>query len=206
MLFRSGQALQFSKNDPSLLPSASVAVQWERNESGNFIPVPIVKDVEGSYHNGTIFCYLPLPIHSGLPIHINGPFAVTSNRRHLQKKLADDKTCYGVKWNSVLLQDSVVSAFLKLLEDVKQIIPGDGSYVYHSLWPRACSVCQDCWSFLASFYEQITSRGHHLFSDGLRWVDISQVVFLDPSLRMNPEIGSVSFSVLQQLTDRKSVV
>ena len=201
-----GQALQFSKNDPSLLPSASVAVQWERNESGNFIPVPIVKDVEGSYHNGTIFCYLPLPIHSGLSIHINGPFAVTSNRRHLQKKLEDDKTCYGVKWNSVLLQDSVVSAFLKLLEDVKQIIPGDGSYVYHSLWPRACSVCQDCWSFLASFYEQITSRGHHLFSDGLRWGDISQVVFLDPSLRMNPEIGSVSFSVLQQLTDVNYVV
>ncbi|XP_067047063.1 sacsin-like [Acropora muricata] len=201
-----GQALQFSKNDPSLLPSASVAVQWKRNESGNFIPVPIVKDVEGSYHNGTIFCYLPLPIHSGLSIHINGPFAVTSNRRHLQKKLEDDKTCYGVKWNSVLLQDSVVSAFLKLLEDVKQIIPGDGSYVYHSLWPRACSVCEDCWSFLASFYEQITSRGHHLFSDGLRWGDISQVVFLDPSLRMNPEIGSVSFSVLQQLTDVNYVV
>ena len=201
-----GQALQFSKNDPSLLPSAGVAVQLKPNESGNFIPVPVVKDVEGSYHNGTIFCYLPLPIHSGLTIHINGSFAVTSNRRHLQKKLEDDKTCYGVKWNSVLLQDSVVSAFLKLLEDVKQIIPGDGSYVYHSLWPRACSICQDCWSFLASFYEQITSRGHHLFSDGLRWVDISQVVFLDPSLRMNPEIGSVSFSVLQQLTDVNYVV
>ena len=197
-----GQALQFSKNDPSLLPSAGVAVQLEPKESGNFIPIPVVKkDDKGFHPNGTIFCYLPLPIHSGLPIHINGPFAVTSNRRHLQKKLEDDKTCYGVKWNSVLLQDSVVSAFLKLLEDVKQIIPGDGSYAYHSLWPRACSVCQDCWSFLASFYEQITSGGHHLFSDGLRWVDISQVVFLDPSLRTNPEIGSVSFAVLQQLTD-----
>ena len=201
-----GQAFQFSKNDPSLLPSAGVAVQLEPKESGNFLPLPVVKDVEGFYPNGTIFCYLPLPIRSGLPVHINGPFAVTSNRRHLQKKLEDDKTCYGVKWNSVLMHDSVVSAFLKLLEDLKQIIPGDGSYAYHSLWPRACSVCQDCWSFLASFYEQITSGGHHLFSDGLRWVDISQVVFLDPSLRMNPEIGSVSFAVLQKLTDANYVV
>ena len=201
-----GQALQFSKNDPSLLPSAGVAVQLEPTESGNFMPLPVVKNVEGFYPNGTIFCYLPLPIRSGLPVHINGPFAVTSNRRHLQKKLEDDKTCYGVMWNNVLLHDSVVSAFLKLLEDVKQIIPGDGSYAYHSLWPRACSVCQDCWSFLASFYEQITSGGHHLFSDGLRWVDISQVVFLHPSLRMNPEIGNVSFAVLQQLTDVNYVV
>ena len=201
-----GQAFQFSKDDASLLPSAGVAVQLEQKESGNFLPVPVVKDVEGFYPNGTIFCYLPLPIRSGLPVHINGPFALTSNRRHLQRKLEDDKTCYGVKWNSVLMQDSVVSAFLKLLEDLKQIIPDDGSYAYHSLWPRACSVCQDCWSFLASFYEQITSGDHNLFSDGLRWVDISQVVFLDPSLRMNPEIGSVSFAVLQKLTDVNYVV
>ena len=202
-----GQALQFSKNDPSLLPSAGVAVQLEPKESGIFMPLPVVEDVEGIYPNGTIFCYLPLPIHSGLPVHINGPFAVTSNRRHLQKKLEDDKTCYGVKWNNALLHDAVVSAFLKLLEDVKQIIPGDGSYAYHTLWPRACSVCQDCWSFLASFYEQITSGGHHLFSDGLRWADISQVVFLEPSLRENSEIGNVSFAVLQQLmTDVNNVV
>ena len=45
-----------------------------------------------------------------------------------------------------------------------------------------------------------------MFSDGRRWVDISQVVFLDPSLRVNPEIGRVSFAVLQQLTDVNYVV
>ena len=201
-----GQALQFSKNDLSLLPSAGVAVLLEPKESGKFMPVPINKDVEGSHPSGTIFCYLPLPILSGLPVYINGPFALTSNRRHLQRKREDDKTCYGEAWNSVLLHDSVVSAFLMLLEDLKQIIPGDGSYAYHSLWPRACSVSEDCWPFLASFYEQITSGGHQLFSDGRRWVDISQVVFLDPSLRVNPEIGRVSFAVLQQLTDVNYVV
>ena len=200
------QALQFSKNDPSLLPSAGVAIQLEPRKSDSFVPLPVVKNVSGLDPSGTIFCYLPLPIHSGLPVHINGPFAVTSNRRHLQKKLEDDKTCYGVEWNNVLLQDSVVSAFLKLLEDVKQISPGDGSYAYHSLWPRACNVYQDCWPFLASFYEQIISGGHHLFSNGHRWVDISQVVFLDPNLRMDPEIGNVSFAVLQQFAGANVVI
>jgi len=201
-----GQALQFSKNDPSLLPSAGVAAQLEPRGSGNFVPLPVVKDVEGLAHSGTIFCYLPLPIHSGLPVHINGPFAVTSNRRHLQKKLEDDKTCCGVEWNNVLLHDSVVSAFLKLLEDVKKIIPGDSLYAYHSLWPRACNVCEDCWPFLKSFYEQITSGSHHLFSDGRRWTDISQVVFLDPNIRGDPEIGNVSFAVLQQLVNGRVVI
>ena len=89
----------FLRTTPSLLPSAGVAVQLEPKESGIFMPLPVVEDVEGFHPNGTIFCYLPLPIHSGLPVHINGPFAVTSNRRHLQKKLEDDKTCHGVQWN-----------------------------------------------------------------------------------------------------------
>ena len=201
-----GQALQFSKNDPSLLPSAGVAIQLEPRESDCFFPLPIVKNVASFDPNGRIFCYLPLPIHSGLPVHINGPFAVTSNRRHLQKKLEDDKACHGVEWNNILLHDSVVSAFLNLLEDVKQISPVDGSYAYHSLWPRACNVSQDCWPFLASFYKQITSGSRHLFSDGHRWVDISQVIFLEPTLRMDPEIGNVSFAVLQQLTGVNYVV
>ena len=82
-----GRAMAFAKSDRSLLPAAGVSVQLVLTESGSILPLP------GT--NGTIFCYLPLPIHSGLPVHINGAFAVSSNRRHLQEKLEDDKMCYG---------------------------------------------------------------------------------------------------------------
>jgi len=97
----SGQAMHFVKehDDPSLVPSAGVAVQLLAQKSNKFLPSPVVKNVEGRDVNGTVFCYLPLPIHSGLPVHINGAFAVASNRRHLQEKLEDDKSCYRVKWN-----------------------------------------------------------------------------------------------------------
>ena len=193
-----GQALKFSKSDSSLVPAAGVAVQLKPTDSESFIPVPI-KNVDFVDLSGTIFCYLPLPIHSGLPVHINGSFAVTANRRYLQKKLEDDKTCYGGEWNEVLMQDPLVEAFLKLLEDVKQIIPDDGSYVYHSLWPKACDVFQDCRPFMTSFYTQLASGGHPLFSDGNRWVDITQVVFLHPNLRSNLQIGHVSFEVFRHL-------
>ena len=30
---------------------------------------------------GRAFCFLPLPLHSGLPVHVNGLFEVTNNRR-----------------------------------------------------------------------------------------------------------------------------
>ena len=30
---------------------------------------------------GRVFCFLPLPLHSGLPVHVNGLFEVTNNRQ-----------------------------------------------------------------------------------------------------------------------------
>ena len=58
-------------------------------------------------HYGTIFTYLPLPIHSGLPVHTNGAFAVTSNRRHLCERNEDGKKNFllkNLKLHSVLRQ------------------------------------------------------------------------------------------------------
>ena len=93
-----GQAFKFSVNDKSLLPAAAVAVQLIPQERETFLPEPVGGIAEGGkpHHNGTVFCYLPLPIHSGLPVHINGAFAVDSSRRHLKEKTEDDKTCVGV--------------------------------------------------------------------------------------------------------------
>ena len=198
-----GKAMELAKSDPSLLPSAGVAVQLVPKGIDAFLPSSVVKNDDGS---GTIFCYLPLPMHSGLPVHINGAFAVTSNRRHLQERLEDDKECHGVRWNSMLMEDSITSAYISLLEDVKPIVSDDGSYAFHSLWPKASKVHQDCWSILTSFYKQLASGSQALFSDGIEWFTINQVVFLHPDLRMDPKIGDVSFAVFQQCTNVMDVV
>ena len=113
-----GESLEFAKSDPSLLPSGGVAVQLLLTEFNTFLPKP--------KENGTVFCYLPLPIHSGLPVFINGAFAVDSNRRRLQGKLEDDKRCYGEEWNNVLMTDAISTTYLCLLEYLKKILPGDG--------------------------------------------------------------------------------
>ena len=193
-----GESLEFAKNDSSLLPSGGVAVQLLFTEFNTFLPKP--------EENGTVFCYLPLPIHSGLPVFINGALAVDSNRRRLQGKLEDDKRCYGEEWNNVLMTDSISTAYLCLLEDLKKILPGDESYVFHSLWPRALDVKEQCWSVVKSFYKQIADGAHALFSNGRKWVDIAQVVFLHPALRMDPEIGEVSLAVFRNFTKGNEVV
>ena len=194
----SGESMEFAESDSSLVPSGGVAAQLLSMNCNTFLPIPA--------KNGTVFCYLPLPIHSGLPVCINGAFAVDSNRRRLQGKLEDDKTCYGEEWNNVLMADSVSTAYLSLLEDLKKIVPQDGSYVFHSLWPRVFDVTEQCRSIAKSFYKQIVNGTHALFSNGMKWVDIADVVFLHPDLRVDPEIGDISFHVFRKVPKNSEVV
>ena len=201
-----GQALKFAKNDLSLLPSAGVAVQLVPNKSGTILPLPVKKKVDGLDVNGILFCYLPLPIHGGLPIHINGAFALAANRRHLQEKLEDDKKCYGVDWNNVLMQDSITSAYLCLLEDLRSIVSADGSYKFHSLWPKARETHHNCWPVMKSFYTQVARGNYSLFSDGQKWLNIDQIAFLHPNFREEPLIGDISLRVFQLLMKGSAVV
>ena len=202
-----GQAMQFAGNDESLLPAGGAAVRLVRTGDNKFLPLPANVYGHEPTLNGVIFCFLPLPIHSGLPLHINGAFALAANRRHLQSKVEDDKRCHGFDWNKVLMQDSVLSAYFSLLEDMKSIATDDGSYKFHSLWPKVDEVDGDCWPILQSFYKQLATGDHALFSaDGSAWVDIRQVVFLDPGFRLEPQIGDVSFAVFQTLAKEDEVV
>ena len=201
-----GEAMQFAKSGPSFLPSAGIAVELVSKTSDKFLPLPIIKKTDGVDLNGTIFCYLPLPIHSGLPVHINGAFAVTSNRRHLQEQLEDDKACIGVKWNSMLMEDSISSTYISLLEDVKSLVPDDDSYAFHLLWPRASKVMPGCLPILTSFYKKLATEAHSLFFDGNEWVSFTQVVFLHPDLRTDSDIGEASFAVFQHLAKIEDVV
>ena len=201
-----GQALKFANDDPCLLPSAGAAVQLLPTESNTFCPSPVAKTFDGLDLKGTIFCYLPLPIHSGLPVHINGAFALASNRRHLQMKLEDDKSCYGVEWNNVLLLDSVTSALLDLLEDMKGIAPKDGSYKFHCLWPKTSEVHRNCFPLVLSFYTQLSRGGYCLFSNGKHWADITQVIFLDPFFRKKPYIGEAANDVLKMCHRGREIV
>ena len=200
-----GQAFKFSVKDKGLLPAAAVAVQLIPQERETFVPEPVGGIAAGGkpHHNGTVFCYLPLPIHSGLPVHINGAFAVDSSRRHLKEKTEDDKNCVGVEWNNILLKDCVCAAYLDLLEDMKAAAT---IYSFHSLWPREHDVERCCEPLAHSFYEKVAGGGFCLFSDGNRWVDINQVIFLEPDFRHDQRVGDMSFALLQMLVNENKVV
>ena len=54
---------------------------------------------------GQAFCFLPLPVHTGLPVHVNGYFELSSNRRDIW--FGTDMTGAGrmrSEWNLALLE------------------------------------------------------------------------------------------------------
>lgn len=89
---------------------------------------------------GRVYCFLPIPMESGLPIHINSLFALSSNRRSIwfgesssasssspqnaQSKSKGRPSVVGdvdVKgeWNQYALGRTVPLAYVQLLEDAK---------------------------------------------------------------------------------------
>ena len=92
----------------SLLPLAEVAVKMEPSKEGSYC-LPSHYD---SKHNN-VFCFLPLPISSQLPFHVNGVFSIGKERRSIS---ATDDGTFGSLWNKSLAEGPLVKAFVCLLK------------------------------------------------------------------------------------------
>lgn len=85
---------------------------------------------------GRIFCSLPLPDPTGLPVHVNGFFDLDSSRQNVFSdggviEVDADR----VKWNLLLVEDAVAPAYARLLTDLSEDVE-EGSYQdYYDLWP-----------------------------------------------------------------------
>lgn len=99
--------------DLSYLPSVGVAMALP---SG---PNPQTPNVSGH-----VFCVLPLPVPrksmTGLPVHVNGFFALSQNRRHIKTPNVhqDDRaklTDKSLLWNCCLLEEAVPKAYATLI-------------------------------------------------------------------------------------------
>ena len=75
---------------------------------------------------GKVFCFLPLPIHTNLPVHINGQFILSSsNRRSLWSSLEehDEKK----QWNDNLIK-AISSSYVHFLCEAQNYCITEGQY------------------------------------------------------------------------------
>ena len=85
-----------------------------------------------SDHKYLLFCFLPLPIQSNLPIHINGHFLVDDSRKHLEAIEHEGLS----NWNEIIAQKVIVPAYVDLVIAVKDLLDENSSEFYYSLFPR----------------------------------------------------------------------
>ncbi|KAK8322249.1 hypothetical protein V6Z12_A12G154500 [Gossypium hirsutum] len=129
---------------------------------------------------GRAFCFLPLPISTGLPTHINAYFELSSNRRDIW--FGNDMAGGGKKrsdWNIYLLEDVVAPAYGQLLEKIASLV--GPSEFFFSFWPTTgglepwASVVRKLYSFIAEFGLRVL----YTKARGGQWISTKQTIFPD---------------------------
>ncbi|XP_071734151.1 uncharacterized protein [Rutidosis leptorrhynchoides] len=171
-------AASMSKDyDIHLLPWAAVAACISDNSSRG----DVLKD-------GRAFCFLPLPVKTGMTVQINGYFEVSSNRRGIWYGADMDRSGrIRSLWNRLLLEDVVASSFVTLLLQVQSIL--GPTNLYYSLWPTG--LFEEPWNILVEkFYKSIgDSPVLHSDLDGGKWVPLVEAYLHDIEFCKSNELG-----------------
>jgi len=185
-------------------PAGGVACALKLMEDGKFKPRSLGC---GTLSLSRAYCYLPLPVSTGLPVHINGVFALHSNRCQLSRATEDEKTNVRVKWNNALLEDAVANAYVQMLIDLVSVICStDKDVSLRDLWPVYGSVEPYFLPLVHRFYQSVVSeKGIPLLCCRGLGVDFENTVFLERSLADEQNVGSFAFRVLSICCSGKTV-
>ena len=161
-----------------LLPLAATAAALLEDNSDNKITA---KQIEGE-----AFCFLPLSISTGLPIHVNSSFAVRSNRDGIWEKTTAEENQES-RWNDCLLQDAIPEAYFKLLSELVNLSK-QGSLLrfdqhFHDFWPRLARSRTSWTTLVSSFYTRLVEQDLKLFYSNGEWMSITDGFILDDELR-----------------------
>ena len=134
--------------------------------------------------NGRAFCFLPLPTMTHLPVHLNGLFELSSNRRDLWH--GKDLSGVGKKradWNSAVLADGVAVGYARLLVAATRLPTYlDNVAAFYDLWPQQLDLPQPWDEVSISLYRLLLTQAV-LWSAarGGCWVAPAVAIYMPPS-------------------------
>ena len=114
----------YQKQDLGMLPRGGVACLLEKKPTKNW----------SENRKRRAYCFLPLPLETNLPVHINGHFALDHEaRRNLWR---DETGGYRSDWNNALLGDVIAPCYLTLLDEVREFLhlpsaPDKEQFTFH---------------------------------------------------------------------------
>ncbi|XP_071155498.1 sacsin-like [Mytilus edulis] len=147
---RGGTAMKVADNCTKFLTTGTIAVEEQEN-------------------SGEAFCFLPLPIATGLPCHINGHFSVYSHRNAIfGGKHIDD---IRFVWNKLILYQTIAHSYASCLDYMKHNLNDDinaenvnSLQTYFNMFPNCDQLTGPLWKDLAvEVYHSIYNRELKLF-------------------------------------------
>ena len=150
---------------------------------------------------GTTYCFLPLPITTpGLPVNINGYFAVHSSRRFLHESTTDDIDDRRGLWNEALAADPICKAYLNLLQDMTtKISPSEFSLLKMLPNMKLNQADPVPRKLTQQLLQSIIRTPVKLFSNGKKYAFFSQILYLEPEFKASA-IGNLAHKVFCQLS------
>eukprot|EP00286_Rhodomonas_abbreviata_P026248 CAMPEP_0181299902 /NCGR_PEP_ID=MMETSP1101-20121128/6598_1 /TAXON_ID=46948 /ORGANISM="Rhodomonas abbreviata, Strain Caron Lab Isolate" /LENGTH=1728 /DNA_ID=CAMNT_0023405091 /DNA_START=13 /DNA_END=5195 /DNA_ORIENTATION=- len=108
--------------------------------------------------NGRPYCFLPLPLKTGLPVHLNAFFALSSNRRGLWTGDNEAGGGDGVlreRWNAMLLEEALPLAYGGLLTALSARPDTTPSLLY-KFWPSVSATSSSFRSVAEGLVDRVT--------------------------------------------------
>ena len=162
-----------------LVPWAAVAAELDHETANG------ADDSKASREpSGRAFCFLPLPVMTGLPVHVNAFFELSSNRRDVWH--GGDMSGGGAarsEWNQALLEKVVSPSYVTLLLAIKaKVDRGEVPLrAYYALFPSGDSVVQKPWDAVVRETCASLSRERvlHTPACGGAWITPEEATFPD---------------------------
>ena len=134
-------------------------------KEGGLLPrAGVAANVSGRYKRSTYqaFCFLPLPVETQLPVHVNGHFILDSARRNLWQEKGDGS--FRSVWNRFIKAKVLAPAYKALLVAARNYIPMQEQPVppnldrYVNLFPSVSEVKSDWKELAVCVYQLIANQ------------------------------------------------
>ena len=128
--------------------------------------------------NGGAYCFLPLPIRTGLPVHINAFFDVSTDRRSITQSCDDITDPTRVRWNELLRDHVIVPLYCHILNLARSFVSNPAFQLhindYYRLFPKVATIADGYFRGVAhgrdgcGLYSRLANSGHQLLARDVR--------------------------------------
>ena len=161
--------------------------------------------------SGRLFCSLPMPCETTapIPVHVNGTFAMSDNRRAPKWPAEERQKDPQAKWNKLLVEHCLPSCYVKLVLKLIEMGIDDTPDEVYMAWPDAERLKNDKeWRgilepfFLELFQHKVVYSD---IDDGC-WIRVQDAVFVPCDKTVSPVVETVLLRCKVKVTGVNRVV